>query len=388
MRPSPPTAPTTARARVRRGFTLLEVVLASVIGAAAVLACIGMFAAVDRHSVLGRDRFDEALELERTHEAVARAMQLLIMSDSPMPSTPAQGDAGRRGQQNSGDAASSETTTDEPPRFKLAYDPSLAIEMIDSEGTVARPQRFEVVLLAQPIFVASGAADDLAKDDRPRSRRELREQRRADEEALTSLVEEDVTIAPGVRGVFELTFHPGPSPIPGMDGTFSLWWRRLDVSGDEWSGLPAGGDGSGIGRALLMSNLTFCRWTVFSKGELREEHTATWSEELPAYVFLRTETALGTFHEWLFELAWSTGKEPGTETRTPVEDAQSAENNAGNAGAQNQPAGNNNASGRNNNATDPQRSRPGSSNSSRSSTPARRTGGDAGRPSSTGGRPR
>jgi len=318
----------TAPRRRAAAFTLLEVVLASLIGTMAVLACIGMFAAVDGHSVLGRRRFDEALEIERTREAVSRAMQLLIMSDTPMPVVLPSGDENRRRQdraaRNADDPPPREEPT-EPPRLDLSYDPTLdGLIMVDSEGNRARPQRLEVVLRTPPIFVTE--APEAPVERRRLSARERREeqaQREADEEALLGFEEEDITVAPGLRGVFELTFEPGPVPYEpgdGPEGTFSLWWRPF-VAGSgpaddaAWAGTA---HEEQIGRALLLSNLRYCRWQVFVKGEKQDEIKAVWADELPAYVTLTVETTLGTWHSWLFEVAWSVGKEPGSETRTRI----------------------------------------------------------------------
>jgi hypothetical protein len=203
--------------------------------------------------------------------------------------------------------------------------------MVDREtGLRTPPQRFELVLRTPPIFVAEDP-DEALEPERltRRERREERERREADEEALLDLADEDVAVAPGLRGVFELTFDPAPSALGSggdePDGTYSLWWREI---GAELASDPAWSEPGEeqIGRALLLSNLTYCRWEVFAKSERHEEIRAAWADELPAYVTLTVETAMGTWHQWLFEVAWSVGKEPGSETRTSTDDAAAEQN--------------------------------------------------------------
>lgn len=318
------TAPRSARA----GFTLLEVVLASLIGMMAVLACIGMFAAVDGHSILGRRRFDEALQIERAREVVSRAMQLLIMSDTPMPVVvPGDNDRERRQDRaaRNPDEPPPEEPPSEPPRFDLSYDPALAgLIMVDPEtGRRTTPQRFEVVLRTQPIFVFEEPEEAAGSERLSRAERRLeRERREADERALMDLEDDDIAVAPGLRGVFELTFEPGPvlgAAADAPDGTFSLWWREMDareIADPTWTDPEE----QHAGRALLLSDLVYCRWEVFAEGERHETIQATWADELPAYVTLTVQTAMGTWHQWLFEVAWSVGKEPGSQTRTPGEE--------------------------------------------------------------------
>jgi len=183
---------------------------------------------------------------------------------------------------------------------------------------------------------------------------------------------EFVSLAPGVRGVFEMRWDPPrlrpdggevgsvadrvDAPKPG-DGSWSLWWRPLtqaeidvlweeNLSADESlredymrraaRTLP---DGPLSGAVKLVSDLEWCRWEVVRGGETLSSCTAYAQEELPAFVTLELKTMSGMWMKWMLEVDWTRGPEPGD----PVE-------GSGGSGAQQlptpTPAGGNNLNGR------------------------------------------
>lgn len=414
----------TGRRRVRRGFTLLEVMLAAMLGTMVVIACLGLFRAIEQQTLAGRVRFTETLEVGMVHSTAERAIQLLLMSDAPRPVQPASGDSepaddvegvagagsgsnqndraedGRRGRsggerrdrgnrgQGQGDrargsqtpagsgssaadaargergtgggsggagrganrrgrdaAAAGPIVVPETPRFDLSFDPALtgSMEVFDRNGNrrLIPPQRLEVALRSAPIFVPTARGPMETEEERRREsarERRAREERENEAPALA-----DTTIAPGVRGAFELTFEPGPDlDGDGRGGTYSLWWRQItpDPAGNQslaevepidWP------EGLGPGRIRLASNLKRVHWQVFRGGQWRDEWSATWYDDLPAYVSLEIETAAGTNHQWLLEVGWSLGKEPGARVTAAAESG--SESGAGEQGRGNRNRG-------------------------------------------------
>lgn len=295
--------------RRRRGFTLLEVMLAAMLGAMVVVACVGLFGAIESQTQLGRARFGETLEIGLTHGTAERAIQLLVMSDSPPPVEPTARSRERANQED----PEAETAPEEPlappetPRFVLEPDPGLSgsIELYD--GRRISPQRLEVALRSPPVFVPTEARS-------PEEVRETRRERRSREEAEVEDPDAvEIAIAPGIRGVFELEFVPD-----NLGGTWSLWWRQFGAEtgmGESETDWP---EGMAPGRIRLASELTRVHWQVFRGNEMRDALTATWPDDLPAYVQLEIESIRGTNHQWLFEVGWTVGKEPGTESSTPL----------------------------------------------------------------------
>ena len=58
----------------RRGFTVLEIVLAAAIGSIVVATSVGLLASIDRTDVRLETRHRQRMELSRTRTAIQRAM--------------------------------------------------------------------------------------------------------------------------------------------------------------------------------------------------------------------------------------------------------------------------------------------------------------------------
>lgn len=212
--------------------------------------------------------------------------------------------------------------------------------------------------LAEALAGAGGAGGAGGERDRD----ELTASERLEEDSLNEIR------APGVRGVFEIlpdgqtpggdTFSEGANVRPvrlSDDGSplYSLWWRELPPVGDVDPTLEdellAGDDDNGRDsrlsrrerereldrrqserendlsllaesqlsdssgkRVLLLSGLKTCHWTVLRGRKPRDKITATERGELPAYVELEFVTASGRRENWMFEVGWTTGPEPGS----------------------------------------------------------------------------
>lgn len=373
----------------RRAFTLLEVLLAAVLGAMVVITCVAMFGALNRVGTSSRHRAERAVELTRTHRILGRTFRLLLMSDTPYPRPDAPGAvSGVTGatappgapQANEGSAGS--------PRLILALDPSLPDMEYEvyQDGvpvmTLITPQRLEVALARPPVFlepvpgyIPVGTNFDIWEDparesrgirrDRPRWEAEREAQPTEGAEATTP---EDASeplpagIAPGLRGVFEVTWEPvtDPRDVPqatlDAGGSWTLWWRPMesqelfaiasesaelgeegeDRGRDREAGAAEAGDASRDRerdrargpftseldettgppqRLALATNLRTVRWEVVRDSETLEELAATWADELPAYITLEIVTTNGRWQKWMFEVNMNLcfyGPEPGS----------------------------------------------------------------------------
>jgi prepilin-type N-terminal cleavage/methylation domain-containing protein len=227
--------PSKAR-RTRRGFTLLEVTLASAISAAVAGLCLSLFLFFDRTDARLEDRFLQNQQLSRLHLVSERAFSKLLMSDKPqvlreaeqrllgaeasspalgadgLPTIPAGGGgSGARasgGRQNRRDVqqhpeilAIKESI---PPRLELAVDRAGRIEAptnreaegdtrsIRAQRFTTTPQRLELVLTESPVPSSSALDDPEALMERvarqrARERRDLRRmQSKSDREGATA----------------------------------------------------------------------------------------------------------------------------------------------------------------------------------------------------------
>ena len=75
--------------RQRRGFTLLELTLATAVAAVIVGAALTMFNAVDRADRKLSGRFERAADIERTRRAFQNAFSSIATSERPKPRTDA-----------------------------------------------------------------------------------------------------------------------------------------------------------------------------------------------------------------------------------------------------------------------------------------------------------
>jgi hypothetical protein len=122
-----------------------------------------------------------------------------------------------------------------------------------------------------------------------------------------------------------------PNAQPG----WTLWYREMpprsaafDLSPDERARALAGDtsflttdidpadlaldiDPASLRVVRLVSGLKTCHWRVFRRGEFSSRITAVSARELPAYVELTLETVGGRRENWMFEVGWSDGPEPG-----------------------------------------------------------------------------
>lgn len=380
--------------RRRRAFTLLEVMLASVLGGLVLLTCIGLFSAIRHTEVRSRERFRATIELSSTQRAIEKAMRTLVMGESPPPRPSGlPTDPSRAGRDIPG-GIPEELPLDRigaRPRVLLApvdHPPAL-MAYRDEQGNphTAPPQLLEVVLMEPPVYGESGPMSEQEdpvhpahRRAHPQDRRSWNDRRGSDHgaggsraggatplnradagriaaglnqiigDALNngapdpagadpSAVEQGMLPrAPGVRGVFELTWEPlrGSLNAGGVmvsdgsgrtgdrtGGSWTLWWRTLpNIPPPEIPGLQSvfpepEAMAPPEPPVKLASGLRTCRWEAVRSGDTLTHVTATAWDELPAFMSLEIETSSGDWNKWMFEVSGSKGGEPGT----PIEPA-------------------------------------------------------------------
>ncbi|MBM4108238.1 MAG: hypothetical protein FJ255_05425 [Phycisphaerae bacterium] len=308
-------APGACRARRARGFTLLEVVLAAMVGLLMVLAAFLVLSGMERTNQRLAARATEQAQLERAHVVLYRALNTLVMSDLPTPpgrwrerqpgraGTPAppappptEPPTGEPGARSVGGSA---VQPEPPPRFVLRKDAS-AERPSAAWGAGSTPQHLELTLSAQPI------AGDASEDEWREFRLPM-----TNHQGLVLDVHAH-------RGRFELT----PVEVRPVDAAarteYELWWRPLPP-------LPVGLDQLDTapfaeGPVKVAEHLRWAWFEVFAgRRKQADKFTATWVVDLPAYVRFEAMTATGLYVDWLFEVGWTSAPEYALRSATPDE---------------------------------------------------------------------
>lgn len=401
-------------ARAARGFTLIEVMLAAVLGLIVILVAAGLFRVMDVAKQTQAQRMENNLEFASAHRIMQQTFRTLLMSDGPDPKDD------ELKQRIIGDlesaAADREDTREEDAgsnRFALQPDPTKidvfnrpvqtlevtlkvppvrgnvrsmdAAELRDREQQlIERFRRGDSMFLSMDSEGGSvagtsagtsrensrgdargrAAADDAGdrsssgrgsssgresssgrgssngrdRDTRRASLRESASQfagRDISEDALSGLLEagDEPARAPGVRGVFELRPEVDPNVLrrareqgdpDGGRGLWAMWWREFPADAADGADSAelaelARYSRSDVREVKLISGLRQARWQVFrtSRGEKLERArvakiAAVHARELPAFIELKFETVDGRREHWMFEIAWSSGPEPGS----------------------------------------------------------------------------
>lgn len=302
----------------RRGFTLLEVVAAGVLGSLLVLVVFGLMGALTRGDIASQERRTHVDTMLRVQTVMERVFQGLVMGDqsdalravqagvmSATENTPQPTDVAP-------ESISTQTEQEPPPRprFILEVDPRVrsggAWRVGNSgSGSSGGPvQRLEVVLTRPPIprdWAATRAGEVLP------------EATTAESAGLT-------------RGVFEL--RPDDSSLPtAADGGWTLWWRPLPLKPVEADASVLSAEPTVAGGAVpLASGLAGVQWLAFKGGTRVSALSAVQMLDLPGYVEMQIRTLGpdgqgGVSATWMFEIGWSVvpEREPaaGAEPTTP-----------------------------------------------------------------------
>lgn len=301
---------------MRRGFTLVETLLATTLAGVVVVGALGVLGALQRADASLARRFDSASELTSLHKAFTAAFQEIVVSPNDASANQSQTTtAGTRDADAVGEARGSARTgtTTERPRVILGMDEGA---LVGSRGVFdlatweeSRPQSLEIVLENPPggyAFPRRFTTDDIASLN------------------LTG---------GGVRGVFELR----PDPDDGR--AWVLWWRPVREDGSAWS---ADYEVNREANALrLAGGLTLFRVRVFDNRERKTLYEATGQKELPAYIEIELRTVSGLYANWMFEIDWKVGDEQhvATEEELASNEADEETDGEGAGGPTDRPGG-------------------------------------------------
>ncbi len=339
------------RVMVRRGFTLLETVLAAVIGGAVLLTALGLFSLMERsESTLDR-QFHQTREMGTLQIVLRRSFNAMLMSEISQESLEAT-DQEAREQLGNGEVLETEDPAwdndGNRPRVILEYD--MSAELLEVSRLVpgipndpmGAPQRFEMVFPRAPIPASlrlptrGWAANGFDVESGP----------------------EVYGISGAVRGVFELRpngaremllMNNGMTPSGGervgrdYEPGWTLWWRPVfpDEIARIQAGLPESSDDMLRAAAEaypLVRGIKKCRFLAFDNAFRKPVYAARTATDLPAYVEVEIETYSGIYSNWMFEVGWLNGPDP-----TIIEEEESDDPDAAPA-----PDGNGNGAGGNN----------------------------------------
>ncbi len=326
---------TRARVPSRGAFTLVETVLAIVIGGLVLLGCVSVFLTAARTEKAYAQRYERTNELWTTQLAVRRTFLGLLM-DGDTSATPA-----GSGTESEGDAVR--------PRVILEPDPGAP----DGPGGT-RPQRLEVTVARSPVpsIIGSQVGTWLVEADR---------------ESSLDFASTDLSSG-AIRGVYELrpsgtreaimmslglaTADPEflermrTDPPPG----WTLWWRPIlsPELAELEAGFPPRADLSGdsetvrtrlAGAIPVLRGIDTLRWTVFKGDQRIQAYAGASIVDLPAFTELEVLLINGQYANWMFEVAWETGQDPtgGEGDGSGADESQIVD---GNNGGGNPPNGN------------------------------------------------
>lgn len=268
---------------IRRGFTLIEMMLAMVVGMLVLATALSVMLAVTRTDRDLSDRAEQQHEIARTRVAVNRALTNL---------RPARNNIVR-------EILTSNSATDEDVTSFLAEtyaDPidgaPHRFQLDTSTGTA----RLELVSTETPI---GGQSADQENENQ------------ADRRSLIDYRDLD-----GFRGAFELQ-------LADDEESYLLWWKPLPPLG-----MPAGVafDETTLPEpTLLCSHVKSLRWTAFIKSEKIDRVRAIESQQFPAFVELELTTTGGLYASWMFELGWTPGPEIGVNIEPATDDSDDSQ---------------------------------------------------------------
>lgn len=325
------------------GFTLLETVLATVIGSLVLAAAMSLFIAMSRAEQTMARASRHMEELATSQQVLRRSFMTMVLAG--------QDSVARQMSEfeQDGELSEDEITQLPRPRLLLEFDaaPSVAlmrtnalldgVSLRDPAGYGMGPQRLEITLPDKPVPESmrlfpsawtSSPTDDLVRAFDP------------------SGVERPENET-GVRGCFELRPDgarerlmegyglvpaSGLEPVPLIPAArkppegWTLWWRP--VYGREYEARQQGAaydidrHPELLAEAVpLIRGVRAMRWYAFAAEENPDdadapviverwpEYACTTVEDLPGYMEVEIDTTSGTYVTWAFELGWSLADE-------------------------------------------------------------------------------
>lgn len=303
----------------RRGFTILELALASAVATIVVASALMLFQTVDRADRRLASKFDRSTEIERTRRAFQNAFAAIATSERQRPRQNPQNDpsargsdanpASRTGQDPAGrskTAAPGPNPADAPAGDSVAPPPPPRLLLTPDTGPDSDPavsalggQRLELVLTNSPVPV-------LRREGAEQARMALAE--RAGDDQRVNPTEEGGARA--IRGAFSLKPQEGP---PSRDlrsdlrdtTMMELWWTPLPPAQEDPAAEPLPLSLAAGYPVKLCSDVTRCTWRLYREGQWIEQHSAVWRDELPAYAEVQIDFGTGASFKWLMEIDYT-----------------------------------------------------------------------------------
>jgi len=288
----------------RRGFTMLEMMLALTIGALAMLLAGGIFFSVNRV-----DSSSERSHRVRTESYITQT----VMRESFMSLMMVHGNA---------------QDDENPPDPATMGRARVILEPDDATGN--RFQRLEVVLRSTPIpgvlqgpaarlaFLAEDAASlNFASADGAGGSARCVFELRPDGERERVMHELGID-----NPMTDLRGLPDPAQLamlPESERGWSLWWRRMTADESEllddgylpWEDglLDSDSEARRLASSVrLASGLRDCRWKIFHRGERKAEYVGWTNGDLPAYAEIEMNDGGAEYASWMFEIGWAYGE--------------------------------------------------------------------------------
>jgi prepilin-type N-terminal cleavage/methylation domain-containing protein len=309
-----PRATTNRRAVLRRrGFTLLEMMLASVLGAAVVLASFSLMAAMTSTDDRTKERNKASAELSRAHQAFRKAFGSVVVKAAQPRTINRNASAGAVADPKSGVVDPSKP---EGSKIENPEDQSPPRVLLENDAATPGQQRLELVVSEPPVMAGidgtSLPGDRAEWYSKTRGAFELRPARSGEGFDLFWVVYPlEPAGGAGDTGEAEVPATDTKSD-PKVEGTAP---PPLEPAVGSAYLAPASNEPAA---ALLISrNLAKCNFRLVRSGEngklepLTEARVAT-EDELPAYLELDIATQQGQTATWMFEVGWS------VDPRTPL----------------------------------------------------------------------
>lgn len=308
----------------RRGFTLIETVLAMVLGAMVLAGCLGVFLAMRNVENTFAARFQRTSELDITHTVLTRALLSLQMQEAQ--STPVV-------RASTAETSDNISQTDETPtRDRILLETDMSVEA-DATGWV--PQRLEIVCATPPVpqglatqaaswYTAQAQEDTLdfsALDGSQGSTRGVFELRPTGQRER---VMQDLGLISAGDPVLQQTQITEPGELAlAAEPDWTLWWRPiLPAEGElllagygpypDTYGTPDEIRARLAGAVPLLRHIERCIWEFYKGDEFVDTHYGLTMTDLPAYAQLEVILTNSQYASWMFEIDWVDGDDPST----------------------------------------------------------------------------
>lgn len=332
----------------RRGFTLLEVSLAAMLGGIVLIACVAMFSGMRVTERNAAAHYEETQELARLHSTVQRAMRTLVMADRQRNTRPAPSAANPVGSFNADGTPAGSARPGTPGASPGSASGSRTMSGAEVSAAAAganagtAPTAGGINADGQPSDAAGDEPALGTKENAARQPRLILEPTPEGGQRLEIVVAEPPIRAANpdgtpdaqgiVRGAFEVRPHTA------REGGASAWQRDTRVAFDpsmprnpdgspvigydiDWVIYPGGtrpGEGisrTPIKRITVASRIAGVSWRFLKTNaeskqrELKDAISATQADELPAYCEMTVRTLNGREYRWMFEMQWTTAAE-------------------------------------------------------------------------------